>query len=80
MAKEKLGFHNKPTQESRILAVLESAKLFNTNDGWVSGLHFQNELFIMQYHARIFGLQKKGYIIKGEFRGDDIVKSYKLFN
>lgn len=64
----------KKTQEQKVLEVLEA------NQGkWVSGEYFLHTMFLSQYHARIWGLQKKGYnIVASDFTSDRGFKSYKL--
>lgn len=64
----------KPTQEQRILKVLED------NLGkFVSGRYFLQTMMISQFHARIFSLQEKGYKIVASVETDEFgFKSYKL--
>lgn len=63
-----------PSQEQKILNVLKEAQ-----GNWVSGQKFLNEMLISQYHARIFNLQKKGYLIEGSEKfNDQNFKSYRL--
>ena len=60
-------------QAKRILKVLE-----NTND-WVSGRYFLRDMYLSQYHARIWDLQQKGYNIVASQDVDEFgFKSYKL--
>lgn len=68
------NYIEKPTQEQRILDMLEK------NLGqWVSGEYFLHTMYLSQYHARIWGLQKKGYRIEAsDFVSDHGFKSYKL--
>ena len=62
----------KPTQEQRILERLEKG-------GWVSGNVFLREMYISQFHARIFSLQAKGYKIEASEDTDKFgFKLYKL--
>ena len=42
------------TQQEKILRALQNAK-----GGWISGQYFLHELYLSQYHARIFELQKE---------------------
>ncbi|MFZ5365414.1 MAG: hypothetical protein ACOZBH_04445 [Patescibacteria group bacterium] len=50
------GYLEKPTQEQRILKILQEA------GDWVDGMTFLRlDSPVTQYHARIFGLQRKGY-------------------
>lgn len=64
----------KPTQEQRILKVLED------NLGkFVNGRYFLHTMMISQFHARIFSLQEKGYNIVSSPETDEFgFKSYKL--
>lgn len=68
------NYIEKPTQEQRILEVLEK------NIGkWVSGEYFLHQMYLSQYHARIWGLQKKGHRIEAsDFVSEHGFKSYKL--
>ena len=68
------NYIKKPTQEQRVLDMLIDAE-----GQWVDGMAFL-QLFkpITQYHARIWGLQKRGYKIKGEFIPGKNWKQYKL--
>jgi hypothetical protein len=63
----------KPTQENRIL------KIFQDNPNrWISGQYFLRDMMLSQYHARIWGLQKKGYKIEASEHTDDYgFKFYK---
>ena len=46
---------------------------------WVSGQYFLRTLYLSQYHARIFELQRKGYKIEAsEFTDEHSFKSYRL--
>lgn len=68
------GYIKKPTQEQRILKILE-----NANGGWVSGMVFLAlDRPITQFHARIWGLQKQGYDIEGRFVAGKNWKEYRL--
>lgn len=64
----------KKSQEDRILEVLEK------NIGnWVSGEYFLHQMYLSQYHARIWGLQKKGHRIEAsDFTSEHGFKSYRL--
>ncbi len=64
----------KPTQEEKVLKALEEA------DGdWVNGRYFLHTLYLSQYHARIWGLQQKGYKIEASPDTDNYgFKSYRL--
>lgn len=53
------GYKEKPTQEQRVLKALVDAQ-----GKWVSGRFFLQDMLLSQYHARIFGLQKKGYVVE----------------
>jgi len=67
-------YQHKPTQEVRILKILQEAR-----GNWVDGMTFLRlNPPITQYHARIWGLQKKGYIIEGRFISDKNWKEYRL--
>jgi len=61
------------SQEMRILKVLQDA------NGWIDGTYFVREYpAILQYHARIFELQKRGYNIEGRFIEGKNWKEYRL--
>lgn len=46
---------------------------------WISGQYFLRNLYLSQYHARIFELQRKGYKIEASDETDDYgFKSYRL--
>jgi hypothetical protein len=64
----------KTPQKIRILQVLRD------NCGtWVSGQFFLREMYISQYHARIWDLQKEGYWIEASKETDEFgFKAYKL--
>ena len=67
-------YKEKPTQEEKILKVLEEA-----NGGWVSGQKFLHEMYLSQYHARIWGLQQKGHKIEASsFVDEHGFKSYRI--
>ena len=69
-----MNYKENKTQEGRILEVLEQA-----NGDWVNGRFFLREMFLSQYHARIWGLQEKGYNIEASFDKDSRgFKSYRL--
>ena len=62
------------TQEEKVLQALTSAE-----GAWVDGEYFLRELYLSQYHARIHGLQKKGYRIEAsDFVSEHGFKSYRL--
>lgn len=64
----------KPTQCQKVLKVLEDA-----NGEWVSGRYFLHTMYLSQYHARIWELQKKGYRIEASKETDGLgFKSYRL--
>ena len=64
----------KPTQCQKVLKALEDA-----NGGWVSGQYFLRNLYLSQYHARIFELQRQGYNIESSDEKDGVgFKSYRL--
>jgi len=64
----------KLTQKEKILTALQEA-----NGAWVNGQHFLRNLFLSQYHARIWELQQKGYIIEASsFKDEFGFVSYRL--
>lgn len=64
----------KPTQCQKVLKVLEEA-----GGAWVSGQYFLRNLYLSQYHARIFELQRQGYEIESSDEKDEVgFKSYRL--
>jgi hypothetical protein len=70
------GYQGKPTQENIILEILKRA-----NGNWVSGMVFLSlDKPITQFHARIWGLQKKDYKIEGRFIEGKNWKEYRLIN
>lgn len=56
----------KPTQCDKVLEVLRSA-----NGNWVSGRFFLREMYLSQYHARIWELQDKGHRIEPSEEKDE---------
>lgn len=65
---------HKPTQCSRVLDALEAAQ-----GDWVSGQYFLHTLYLSQYHARIFELQRQGYDIEASEEKDlHGFKSYRI--
>lgn len=63
-----------PTQEQRILKILTDA-----NGQYVDGMKFLHLVKpITQYHARIWGLQQKGYEIEGRLVKGKNWKEYRL--
>jgi len=73
---EQTTLQKKPTQCMRVLEALEDA-----NGEWVSGTHFLRELFLSQYHARIYELQEQGHNIEASsFVDSHGFKSYKLLS
>lgn len=68
------NYQERPTQENIVLKILKE------NQGrWVDGMLFLNlDRPITQYHARIWGLQKKGYQIEGQFIEGKNWKEYRL--
>lgn len=75
-----MGTNERPTQERRVLKALTDA-----DGGWVSGQHFLREMFLSQYHARIFNLQRdrerygyEGTIEASDFKDQWGFKSYRL--
>lgn len=70
----KENYQYKPTQEERILKILKE-----TRGNWVDGMVFLRlDPPITQYHARIWGLQRKGHIIEGRFILGKNWKEYRL--
>lgn len=64
----------KPTQEQKVLKALEEAR-----GKYVNGRYFLQTLYLSQYHARIWGLQRKGYRIEASDETDEYgFKSYRL--
>ena len=62
------------TQAEKILQALDAA-----NGEWVSGQYFLRTLYLSQYHARIFDLQRKGHQIEASpFTDQHGFKSYRL--
>ena len=61
-------------QRDKVLKALEDA-----DGGWVPGTYFLRELYLSQYHARIFELQREGYNIEAsDFTDPHGFKSYRL--
>lgn len=63
----------RPTQCDKVLRMLENAE-----GGWVSGQVFLRELYLSQYHARIWELQQKGYRIESGQKDKYDFVSYRL--
>jgi len=62
------------TQREKVLEVLE-----NANGKWVSGRYFLQTLMLSQYHARIWELQREGYLIEASSKKDEFgFKSYRI--
>ena len=62
------------TQREKVLDALQAHR-----GEWISGRFFLRNLFLSQYHARIFELQREGHKIEAsEFKDDFGFKSYKL--
>lgn len=62
------------TQQEKVLDALEAKK-----GEWISGQFFLRNLYLSQYHARIFELQRKGYKIEASTETDPYgFKSYRL--
>jgi hypothetical protein len=75
------GYIEKPTQEQRILAILREAVEKDAHEGWVDGMMFLRlQRPITQYHARIFGLQQKGYEIESRYIAGHNWKEYRLLS
>lgn len=61
-------------QENKVLSILQEKR-----GAWVDGEYFLRTLWISQYHARIHGLQRKGYPIEAsDFTNKFGFKSYRL--
>jgi len=69
-----MGLIKKPTQCQRVLEILTNA------DGeWVDGTIFLNlEKPILQYHARIFELQRDGHKIENDWVAGKNWKKYRI--
>jgi len=68
------GLVKKPTQCDKILKALEDAE-----GAWVSGTYFLHTLYLSQFHARIWELQKQGHKIEvSDFKDFAGFKSYRL--
>ena len=66
------GYIENKTQEERVLEVLSSGQ-------WVDGMTFLRLANpITQFHARIWGLQKKGHAIEGRTIEGKNWKEYRL--
>lgn len=64
----------KPTQCQKVLQALNQAE-----GEWVSGRYFLHEMYLSQYHARIFELKEQGYRIEASEEKDNFgFKSYRL--
>lgn len=62
------------TQGEKILDRLLAAR-----GEWVSGKVFLRELYLSQYHARIFELQRKGHIVEAsDFTDEHGFKAYRI--
>lgn len=70
----KIGLIAEPTQCEKVLKVL-----WDANGDWVNGRYFLRELYLSQYHARIYELQERGYKIEAsDFTDEHGFKSYRL--
>jgi hypothetical protein len=70
----KTTLEKRPTQCERVLKVLEEAK-----GDWINGRYFLHEMYLSQYHARIFELQKAGHqIVASEEKDEFGFCSYRL--
>lgn len=64
----------KPTQCQKVLKALQDAE-----GEWINGRYFLRELYLSQYHARIWELQRKGYDIEASEETDEWgFKSYRI--
>lgn len=70
------GLIKKPTQTEKVLEALRYAK--ENNDGWVNGRYFLQTLLLSQYHARIFELERQGYVIERGSKDEYGFYSYRL--
>jgi biotin operon repressor len=62
------------TQAEKVLGALRDSK-----GEWVSGTYFLRNLYLSQFHARIYELQRKGYEIEAStFKDEHGFKSYRL--
>jgi hypothetical protein len=62
------------TQAEKILE-----KLLASQGEWVNGQVFLHEMYLSQYHARIFDLQKKGHKVEAsDFTDQYGFKSYRI--
>lgn len=62
------------TQCEKILGVLEKNR-----GGWVAGSYFLRNLYLSQFHTRIFELEKQGYPIQhSDFKDEWGFVSYRL--
>lgn len=66
----------KPSQEQKILKVLEDAQ-----GSWIKGTYFLHVMKLSQFHARIHQLQKRGYRIEASEERDEYnFKSYRILS
>ncbi len=69
-----MGLIKKPTQCQRLLNALRQIK-----GGWINGRYFKDQLMMSQYHARIWELEKEGYVIEHSKTRDEFgFHSYRL--
>ncbi len=62
------------SQCGKVLRALREAE-----GGWINGRKFLHELYLSQYHARIFELQRDGYKIEAsDFKDEWGFVSYRL--
>jgi len=67
------------SQKEEILYRLLRGKENNINGGWVDGqTEFLHNMYISQYHARIWELEKEGYLIESRVVGWHNWKEYKI--
>ena len=70
------GYIKNQTQEQRILDILKAEP-----GAWIDGMVFLRLYTpITQYHARIWGLQQKGYNIEGRWVFGKRWKEYRLLS
>jgi len=67
------------TQKEKVLFTLLKQKEENIDDGWVDGLTvFSHNMFISQYHARIWELEREGYEIESAIVEGGNWKKYRI--
>ena len=61
------------SQKDQVLRALEESP-----GAWVNGWHFLSEMYVTQFHARIFELQEEGYKIESKKFPGERMHSYRL--